>query len=182
MGLNRIVSPFRKFRADSLPGTKTDRPFSPDVGGGSSTCGKFRYDSVMTQPRFLYVRFTLAIACGIAGTAWAQAPEERRAPWPAGGDGQAAHDGFDDNGPGSRNMAADAVRRAQAESRGRVLGAERVQFDGRDIMRVKVMDQSGRVRYMDDDPSNRNYPRGGAGTERNDMGAPRPRGPNPSRP
>lgn len=79
-------------------------------------------------------------------------------------------------------MAADAVRRAQAESGGRVLGAERVQFDGRDIMRVKVMDESGRVRYMDDDPSNRNRQRRGARAERNDMNSQRPRGPNPPRP
>ena len=47
---------------------------------------------------------------------------------------------------------SDAVRRVQRETGGQVLGAERVQFDGRDINRVKVMDDRGRVRYMDDDP------------------------------
>lgn len=47
---------------------------------------------------------------------------------------------------------SDAVRRAQRETGGQVLGAERIQFDGRDINRVKVMDDRGRVRYMDDDP------------------------------
>lgn len=133
----------------------------------------------MAQSRFLYTRLTLAIACCIAGAAWAQ--EAAGPPWPPG-DGQASRGGFDDGGARSRNMAADAVRRAQAESGGRVLGAERVQFDGRDIMRVKVMDESGRVRYMDDDPSNRNRQRRGARTERNDMNSQRLRGPNPPRP
>lgn len=132
----------------------------------------------MTQSRFLYHRLTLAIACCVAGAAWAQASGGP----PSSGGGQAARGGFADDGAGSRNMAADAVRRAQAESGGRVLGAERVQFDGRDIMRVKVMDESGRVRYMDDDPASQSRQRRDAGTERNDMSSQRPRGPNPSRP
>lgn len=50
---------------------------------------------------------------------------------------------------------SDAVRRVQRESGGQVLGAERVQFDGRDINRVKVIDDRGRVRYFDDDPQRR---------------------------
>jgi hypothetical protein len=52
----------------------------------------------------------------------------------------------------SRISLSDSVRRAQRETGGQVLGAERVQFDGREINRVKVMDDRGRVRYMDDDP------------------------------
>jgi len=50
---------------------------------------------------------------------------------------------------------SDAVRRVQRETGGQVLGAERVQFDGRDINRIKVLDDSGRVRYLDDDPQRR---------------------------
>ena len=52
----------------------------------------------------------------------------------------------------NRSSLSDSVRRAQRESGGQILGAERVQFDGREINRVKVMDDRGRVRYMDDDP------------------------------
>ncbi len=53
-----------------------------------------------------------------------------------------------------RNAASlsDSVRRAQRETGGQILGAERVQYDGREINRVKVMDDRGRVRFMDDDP------------------------------
>ncbi|MFT3763203.1 MAG: hypothetical protein QM761_11505 [Pseudoxanthomonas sp.] len=46
---------------------------------------------------------------------------------------------------------SESVREAQRSSGGRVLGAERMQSDGRDIIRVKVMDDQGRVRYIDND-------------------------------
>lgn len=48
---------------------------------------------------------------------------------------------------------ADAVRRVERATGGEVLSAERVQSDGRDVSRVKVVDASGRVRvYMGDPP------------------------------
>jgi len=48
---------------------------------------------------------------------------------------------------------ADAVRRVERATGGEVLSAERVQSDGRDMSRVKVVDASGRVRvYMGDQP------------------------------
>ena len=55
---------------------------------------------------------------------------------------------------------SDAVRRVQRETGGRILGAERVPYDGRDINRVKFMDDRGRVRYMDDPSPSRGNPRG----------------------
>jgi hypothetical protein len=84
--------------------------------------------------------------------------------------------------PPQRNPASlsDSVRRAQRETGGQVLGAERVQFDGREINRVKVMDDRGRVRYMDDDPQRRGNDRS-RGPQREDA-PPRARGDNPRRP
>lgn len=124
----------------------------------------------MTSRRALDALLTVALLLGATSAAWAQVdpglpPMAQR-------------------GPGGRLDAADAVRRAQAESGGRVLGAERVQFDGRDIMRVKVMDQDGRVRYMDSDAmSRRDARRGGeAGPGRDDFPPMRPRRANPPRP
>ena len=78
---------------------------------------------------------------------------------------------------------SDAVRRVQRETGGQVLGAERVQFDGRDINRVKVMDDRGRVRYMDEDPQRgRDHPFDRQrDPERGPSGPPRPRGDNPPR-
>ena len=53
---------------------------------------------------------------------------------------------------------ADSVRRIERTTRGRVINAERVQSDGRDINRIKVMDERGRIRVYMDDPQQRNQP------------------------
>jgi hypothetical protein len=45
---------------------------------------------------------------------------------------------------------SEAVRRVQRTTGGQILGAEQVPFEGRNITRVKYMDDRGRVRYMDD--------------------------------
>lgn len=67
----------------------------------------------------------------------------------------------------NHNSLSDSVRRAQREPGIRVLSAERVPFDGRDINRMKVIDERGRVRYMDDaGGSRRRTPsRGGEGEQ-----------------
>ncbi|MGV8959875.1 MAG: PepSY domain-containing protein [Stenotrophomonas sp.] len=61
-------------------------------------------------------------------------------------------------GQAPERSLSDAVRRVQRETGGRILGAERVPFDGRDINRVKFMDDRGRVRYMDDPAPSRSAP------------------------
>lgn len=68
-------------------------------------------------------------------------------------------------GAGNDRSLSDAVRRVQRTTGGHILGAERVPFDGRDINRVKYMDDRGRVRYMDDPAPTRSQPR----TPRSDM-------------
>ena len=47
---------------------------------------------------------------------------------------------------------SDAVRRVERDTRGEVLSAERVQYDGRDMHRVKVVDDQGRVRVFMQEP------------------------------
>jgi len=54
---------------------------------------------------------------------------------------------------------SDAIRRVQRTTGGQILGAEQVPFDGRNINRVKYMDDRGRVRYMDDPAQDRPPPR-----------------------
>lgn len=50
-----------------------------------------------------------------------------------------------------RDSASDAVRQVERNTRAEVLSVERVQYDGRDMHRVKVVDDHGRVRvYMQD--------------------------------
>lgn len=47
---------------------------------------------------------------------------------------------------------SDSVRRIERSSRGQVLSAERVPFEGRDVNRIKTLDDHGRVRVFMDDP------------------------------
>lgn len=61
--------------------------------------------------------------------------------------------------PVRHDALADSVRRVQSRTGGQVLSAERVPFDGRDINRVKVVDERGRVRVYMDDPASRRPPR-----------------------
>lgn len=56
-----------------------------------------------------------------------------------------------------QDTLSDSVRRVQRDTHGQVLSAERVPFDGREMHRVKVLDDRGRVRVYMDDPS---QPRG----------------------
>lgn len=51
-----------------------------------------------------------------------------------------------------QDALSDAVRRVERRTRGQVLSAERVPYDGRDINRIKVVDDRGRVRVYMDDP------------------------------
>jgi hypothetical protein len=47
---------------------------------------------------------------------------------------------------------SDSVRRIERSTRGQVLSAERVPYDGRDVNRIKTVDARGRVRVYMDDP------------------------------
>lgn len=76
-----------------------------------------------------------ALLCVGASDAWAQG-RGRGAPPPRADD----------------RTLSDSVRRIERDSRGEVLSAERVPFDGREMHRVKVLDDRGRVRVYMDDP------------------------------
>ena len=47
---------------------------------------------------------------------------------------------------------SDSIRRIERNTRGQVLSAERVPYDGRSVNRIKVVDDRGRVRVYMDDP------------------------------
>ena len=65
----------------------------------------------------------------------------------------------------SDRSLSDSVRRIERDTQGEVLSAERVPFDGREMHRVKVLDDRGRVRVYMDDPRSQD-----------DRGPPRARG------
>lgn len=54
---------------------------------------------------------------------------------------------------GSRGSLPDSVRRVERQTGGEVLRAEPMQRDGREVYRLKVLTSDGRVRVMQEDPS-----------------------------
>jgi len=54
---------------------------------------------------------------------------------------------------------SDSVRRIERRTRGQVLSAEQVPYDGRSVNRIKVIDERGRVRVYMDDPQSQKPPR-----------------------
>ena len=99
----------------------------------------------------------LAVLVGVAASAWAgpQAGNE-----PAKRRGQQSQQDPQQPPPGQRHhqsrqdqrALSDAVRRAERATGGQVLSAERVQYDGRDVNRIKLVDDRGRVRVYWDNP------------------------------
>lgn len=105
----------------------------------------------MTRFRSLALA-TLAIALA-AGSVSAWAQQQGRG---QGNGGPPVRGGGEERGfpappaQARERTMSESVRWAQKTSGGEVLGAERVQSEGRDFNRVKVLDDRGRVRYMDD--------------------------------
>ncbi len=86
--------------------------------------------------------FFSAILVG-TGSVWAQSPPTP----PSQGPAQAP-------AKGNRGSLPDSVRRVERQTGGEVLRAEPMQRDGREVYRLKVLTADGRVRVVQDDPSN----------------------------
>lgn len=87
--------------------------------------------------------FVAAILVG-TGSVWAQSPPTDP---PSQGPSQAP-------AKGNRGSLPDSVRRVERQTGGEVLRAEPMQRDGREVYRLKVLTADGRVRVVQDDPSN----------------------------
>ena len=83
------------------------------------------------------------VAAGTTTAAWADQPRDR--------DRDGSNDQRRDK-PRQDDALSDSVRRIERSTRGQVLSAERMQSDGRDVNRIKVVDDRGRVRVYMDDP------------------------------
>ena len=104
----------------------------------------------------------VALASAVLPVAAQQGPRGRQDAPPA--DAPAPHN----------DAVSDAVRRFERANRGQVLSAERMQYDGRDVTRIKAVDDNGRVRiYMDDPRPANDTPRS---PRRDDAPPRRPRG------
>ena len=95
----------------------------------------------MFRLRSLATVVAVLLLAGMANAAWAQ--KGRGGP-PPHAQGQSQR--------GPQDSLSESVRRAARDSGGQVLSAERVPFDGREMHRVKVLDDRGRVRVYMDDP------------------------------
>ena len=90
-------------------------------------------------------RLSLAVALsGASVAAWAQPQPQAAPPPPQQQQPHAPH-------RNQQQGLSESVRRA--ERNGQVLSAEQVQSDGRDVNRVKIFDDKGRVRVFWDDPA-----------------------------
>lgn len=88
----------------------------------------------------------IAAALGVSADAWAQQDRDDRR-------GSQRQERARPERP--RDTLSDSVRRVARDTRGQVLSAESVPFDGREMHRVKVLDDRGRVRVFMDDPQQR---------------------------
>lgn len=93
------------------------------------------------------------LCCGAAAVVMAQDPPPQ-GPSQRGPDMRASMTRPDMSGrQRTRDSMTESVRRIERSTRGRVLNIEPMHSDGRDLNRVKVMDESGRVRIYVDDPA-----------------------------
>jgi hypothetical protein len=110
---------------------------------------------VRFRRQLLLLSLIVASAAAMAAPAWADDPprqrerggpmrDDPRDPRPSRSERQRAQDAM-----------ADSVRRFERSRDDRVLSVERMQSDGRDVNRIKAMDDRGRVRVYVDDPQDR---------------------------
>jgi hypothetical protein len=105
----------------------------------------------MRLRRLLPTCLIAALLGGVSAGAWAAPPADHGRP----------DRGRSDLGPRrGDDPLSDSVRRVERMTRSQVLSAERVPFDGRDVNRIKTLDDQGRVRVFMDDPSVAPPPRG----------------------
>lgn len=94
------------------------------------------------------------LAVALAGVVLPVAAQQGR-----GGRGERPPQDAEPARPQRDDSVSDAVRRIERANRGQVLSAERMQYDGRDVTRIKVVDDEGRVRIYMDDPQPASEPR-----------------------
>jgi hypothetical protein len=112
----------------------------------------------------------LALLGGTGVAALAAPPQGQGKPPKAGQQKDQPHGpaGRADNHRHNDDAMSDSIRRVEQATRGQVLSAERVQYEGRNLNRIKIVDARGRVRVYTDDPGHRpaGKPSKGQGSDR----------------
>lgn len=96
------------------------------------------------RPTRLALSIALLTAAGLSMNAHAGGPKDRQNPQDRRDEGPRPHD--------HQRDLSDAVRRVERQNGGQVLSAEPMEFEGRQVNRIKVVDERGRVRVIVDDP------------------------------
>jgi hypothetical protein len=138
-----------KLRTDSPPGAKNAGPPCEPAPMRLPSTSMTALPPRCSRPVLAVMLAFAALAA--SATAWSQEPPRDRG-------GSEDRERGRVEGPPNRNRDAlsDSVRRFERSNRGsRVLSAERMQADGRDVNRIKAMDDRGRVRIYVDDPQRR---------------------------
>lgn len=146
--MNRDTRVKKKFIPDSPAHSKNGPAFAVARPGPGHQRTPMPCSSLPPLSRAWLVPLAIAATLAVSPAAAQQGPASE--PRPAREHGHQQDD---------RRALADSVRRVERATRGEVLSAERVPFDGRDVNRVKVVDASGRVRIYMDDPQARREPR-----------------------
>lgn len=102
-----------------------------------------------------FCALTALLLCAAAPVVAAQDPPPPQGPVVRGADMRASVQRPENGRQRMQDSMTESVRRIERNTRGRVLSIEQMHSDGRDLNRVKVMDDSGRVRIYVDDPSQR---------------------------
>ena len=100
----------------------------------------------MSIPRLPVSLLLSLILLGVGAHAWAGPPSRRAPPVDLPPRSDRQH---------NDEALSDSVRWVERSTRGQVLSAERVPYDGRSINRIKIVDDRGRVRVYMDDPQSR---------------------------
>ena len=100
------------------------------------------------MPLFRHCLSLTVLAVALAGVALPAAAQQGR-----GGRDERPPQAAEPARPRRDDSVSDAVRRIERANRGQVLSAERMQYDGRDVNRIKVLDDEGRVRIYMDEPA-----------------------------
>lgn len=114
--------------------------------------------SLSTRPLAIALTIALMGAVGVVAAApvpaGMQDPERRAQSRPAEPPQARPRSERSQPAPRQRHVdpLSDSVRRIERRTRGQVISAERVPYDGRSVSRVKVVDEDGRVRVYMDDP------------------------------
>jgi len=100
-------------------------------------------------PLLVAVAIALAVALGMPALAQAQRQDRGERAEARGPQDRAGHQ------ERRQDSMADSIRYVRRSSRGQILSAERMHSNGREINRIKVVDDRGRVRVFEDDPQRR---------------------------